>query len=1354
MIRANWDDFNKKNKDKTKAFEDMCRVLFLRHNKKTAYDYGYNANEAGLEFQPVYNESDKKWYGAQCKYFTTSSSEAKYNQIYKSLSKAFSIYKKNLDVVYIYTNVELKPECTEEEMKAESQSSRIKIARESVANNIEIKWIQSDNILDIIREEQNLDLYRMYFLDSREKEFIQEAITIEENTFLQSNEFIDLKFGNGQTLKEVTSDILTHKFNIILGNAGTGKSIGMKYLYRQLLIQYNDYYKGKLESNEDIYIPVFIKLRECANGNLEALIRERFKDYGLNHIDRISNYFYFLDGLDEISYYDISKITHFIKRLSEKNNVKGIIISSRSNSNNLSYFRQEFSWNEYKFEKLNDMDIKNYFEAKGELYKQEKLDSLSESPIINQIDDIFSINLLWENIDRIDENTSKIEIIQLAVEHWINKSSNIPLLPLLNPKKEKIYVICEEISYLMQKNMSLYISVNDIQKLLQAKFNLMLSNEINIVTEIIVDLFFEYTGHNTYEIITFKHRRFQEFFLYKKLEREYYNNPNILREVKIFHDKDFIVNFFLKSSLKLAKESKNIEKYLFLKLLKEYLGDYYINDYKDETIGVNRISGYSQPSYSYSNSFLYLLSTYSIKELNELFSNDNLHIKDAINSDNFIDFIKIYHRLNNENISTFIKEKFDIGKVPINLSNIDKLCYFLYHIKKGNIHSIYEKIKSDLKLASKDVEDITIQGDNQLILQSFIEVGFQSEIKYLTNIIKDFSKYEIEIMCQLLIKYEYITILLSKQDDFLQFRTELIFRIDNKEEDYGINTLAVYNLLTKREKNKEALNQEFDKKNKRNFPTWSMNIELNILLAILQEESPRFSLNEFSLGFKLVKVVYENYDNKNIILQKWIEIIKEYNYIYKDWLNYNHSSIIGILISKLEFDPIQLKKFIRELLKYPSVIYTQTVLFEIYKYNNELLKKIVNKGLLDKISFDTLSDDIQEYDNISESIFQLAILYDSIDSQKKYELLIMGIDNSTARPLYKGDDLASAIIPHCLYLAYESYWYTEDELQDKCIQLYNIIEKVENKTENSNLMSHLKWIIEKCNIDDAELNEKLYSINSYPIYNEENNVEYKHIKFDIQNIKAYYKFEMNDIAYNSMKFWEDIIDFELKIDKNMDSLYESFKEMNKYPYLGKKYIRYRHIPISILIEKSETRNQIMEFIMKYADIYMIFSMIQVHYINGNMQKGKDYIEFLFQFCEMLVNETLFYNNTSFIRHNKFNYDKKQWIIDDYKREAISKENNKIIITWNDFDDKEKFFEEWATKHPDTSAYKYEYKIYNDGEIIKRIDLVWVDGYRALVPIPKIGTNVVKREDYLLCKLFNHSVETLNQYMLLSNLKVD
>lgn len=1356
MIRANWDDFNKKNKDKTKAFEDMCRILFLRENKKTSYDYSYNMNEAGLEFQPIYNKVDKKWYGAQCKYFTSGSSKSKYDQIYKSLSKAFKIYKGKLDVVYIYTNDELKPICTEDEINSESKTSRVKIARESEEKNIEVKWIQSDNILDIIREESNLDLYKIYFLDSREDDFIQDGITIEENTFLQSNEFINLKFENGQTLKDVSDDILSSKFNLILGSAGTGKSIGMKYLYRQLLTQYNNYYKGELEWNENIYIPVFIKLRECTNGNLEELIRERFKDYGLNHIDKINKYFYFFDGLDEISYYDVSKITDFIKRLSEKNNIKGIIVSSRSNSNNLSYFRQEVSWKEYKFDKLKSIDIMNYFKVKGDLKKQEKLNLLSQCNAINQIDDIFSVNLLWENIDKIDKNTSKIDIIELAVRHWINKSININLLPLLNPKKEKIYLICEEISYLMQRNMSLYISINEIQKLLKEKFNLISPNDINMVTEIVIDLFFEYSGNNKYESIAFKHKRFQEFFLYKKLEKEYYDNPKILREINILHDRDFVIEIFLKTSLKRAKENKDIGKYLSLKLLEGYLGEYYINDYKDEIVGSKSIYGYYlEPSYSYSNNFLYLLSTYTNKELDELFSNNNLYLRDAINKDNFIDFIEIYHKLNKEDIFDFMKEKLDIDSIPIKSTNINKFCYYLYHIKGENIYDIHEKIKDKLTLSHDDVKNMDTIAYNKPISKSFIELLLKSEINYLTDLIKDADKYIIELICHTIIKYEYINILFKKDDDFIRFREELIARIDSIHENYYISTLAIYNLLTKRREKEEVLALAFDKANVRNFPKWSDNIELYILLSILKNENPKFSLSEFGLGFKIVKVVYENYDNKNIILQKWIDIIKQYNYIYKDWLNYKHSSILGILIAQLEFDIISLKKFIRELLKYDSVIYMQTVLFEIYKYNRDLLKRILNSGLLDKILLDTLSNDIQEYDIISESVFQLATLYDIIDSSKKYELFITGIENSINRPWYKGDILASSIITYCLYLGYEGYWYSEEELEEKIKQLYNILEKIENSTENSNLMTHLKWLIESCNID-FEINDKLYSVEAWPIYDQEKDKEYENIKFDINNIKSYYKFEAENIPYNSIKFWEDIIDFEFKINPNMSNLYEAFSEINKYKYIGSKYLRYCHIPISILINRSDTKEQVIEYIMQYADIYSMFIMIQVYYINGNIDEGKRYIDFMFKFCEMLVYKPLLYDNKKglLIENNKINYDEDQWIIDEYKREAILKENDQIRIKWNDFDDRDEFFEEWATNYPDKRAYRYEYKIYNDGKMIKRVSLVWVDGYRALLPIPKLGTNIVKREEYLICRIFNNSIETLNQYMLMSRLIVD
>lgn len=48
---------------------------------------------------------------------------------------------------------------------------------------------------------------------------------------------------------------------------------------------------------------------------------------------------------------------------------------------------------------------------------------------------------------------------------------------------------------------------------------------------------------------------------------------------------------------------------------------------------------------------------------------------------------------------------------------------------------------------------------------------------------------------------------------------------------------------------------------------------------------------------------------------------------------------------------------------------------------------------------------------------------------------------------------------------------------------------------------------------------------------------------------------------------------------------------------------------------------------------------------------------------------------------------------------------------------------------------YDYIIYNNDIEIKRFALVAVDGYRAKLPLPKVNTNIIKRNDYYLARLF-------------------
>lgn len=61
---------------------------------------------------------------------------------------------------------------------------------------------------------------------------------------------------------------------------------------------------------------------------------------------------------------------------------------------------------------------------------------------------------------------------------------------------------------------------------------------------------------------------------------------------------------------------------------------------------------------------------------------------------------------------------------------------------------------------------------------------------------------------------------------------------------------------------------------------------------------------------------------------------------------------------------------------------------------------------------------------------------------------------------------------------------------------------------------------------------------------------------------------------------------------------------------------------------------------------------------------------------------------------------------------------------------------------------------NDEEEIGRFSLVSVDGYRAKIPLPKAGTNIIKRKDYYLARLFNTSIETLHMYIISSGLIIE
>ena len=81
-----------------------------------------------------------------------------------------------------------------------------------------------------------------------------------------------------------------------------------------------------------------------------------------------------------------------------------------------------------------------------------------------------------------------------------------------------------------------------------------------------------------------------------------------------------------------------------------------------------------------------------------------------------------------------------------------------------------------------------------------------------------------------------------------------------------------------------------------------------------------------------------------------------------------------------------------------------------------------------------------------------------------------------------------------------------------------------------------------------------------------------------------------------------------------------------------------------------------------------------------------------------------------------------------------------------------FREEWANCHPNPRACSYWCELYYDGSLIDRTILVSVDGGRALLPLPEVGTNEVSEYQYLVAQI--HDVlGSLDKYMKRSKLHV-
>ena len=1368
MNTIDWKLFEIKNSNPTKAFETMCRNIFLRQYKVSSHAFSANFNQAGLETEPIL--FDGKRYGFQCKYSTSENGTTLYKEVYESLDKAVSIHK-NLDTIVVYTNLDIQPNVTEAEINSSIQSNRIKIARLGQKNNIKIIWFLKENFESALNEIDNYDLYRAFFSSQDTNGLLNSAITYDERTFLTSSQFIDLPV-NDTKFSLIQNEILSNQLSVVTGAAGTGKSELLKKLYLEAEAKYKSSLKQAPALN-NVQIPIFIRLRECINGNLETLLRDRLNDFCINIANNQNPYIIFLDGVDEVPTIDFHNVISFILH-HNANSHNSFVLSSRLNTPNLTTILRDLETKIYTIDDLKTDDVEIYFNSLNNAEKSKKLiDIKSANPaFLNDITDIFSAVLLSENITQIDDKTTKVDLIKSNAKERIEKHSKLVLINLPEPKVLSITSILASVSENMQRSGIISISRSELQKIIKNQFPSCSYLEVDNIIDVICELFFDVSPTQDLQVrYSYKHKRYFEFYLYIAVKNAFYDNPSILRELRLLSNRDFILHIFLIQELKENTLSANLEKVLTLRFFEAYLSDDYLRGEDSLWFSDEKFLVPSSESFSYSSELREYLCTKQIENFKDFLRIDPLHIKSFLSVDNYYTFVKEYHKANGIDIRESLQEFYNFSDDQLSKTIGKDIYSFLYckcMIENVPISDIYKSISSIERI----VRDIDLDyypsstNDSNFVI-AFFELAVDYFHDWLSSIIETLSINHLEVLCYILLRVKNLKHIIKNARQLSPISQALCDRIArNRSESYETNTVVLYGVLTKEIIQEAYIQTRAQKSNTNHYETWRRNIELNSYTLMLLNDKELPYHHDYKLGVSLRRIVHEYYsDNKNETLTAILTEINKYNLIYENRFRYYNTCFVGEILSTLNFADAEIRQFIGELKKYRSVINIFQVLYAIMSSNLPLFKAIANPSLISS-EYTVASKDISYYDYNSDLGYQYATMISQFDIFRADVLFESAVNNSIFRPMFRNDDMLTFHLPECLLTAYENFWLSEEELEFTIIRTHSILKLAKETLDSDGYETYFKYIVEKCCPYLKDILDDLITVNSENPDRlmgwESGNGTLIVEDLTLDNILQYYNCKVDGINYSSRDIWDGLIQFELSKNNQLSLLYDTL-EKNYFPNDRIAKIN-KCFPIitALLLSNTQTRNQAVDFIMEHAGRMGLANIIKAFALIGEDTLGKQCFYWMLKMCEAMIYPSSEYSKETIITFNQksrlirkiCNSKPKDWNTDDENCIMRYLIDDKVTIRWDSYDKHEPFFEEWATNHPDRNARSVNYYLYHGESLIKIFKLVYVDGYRALLPIPNYKTKHICRIDYQFSKLITSDINNLNNYIIYSKLIVD